>query len=287
MVPAADGDGDQRDNEEIIEQGLPEEPPPPEILEPGEAGAGAGGEADQWNPMEWDRAAEELTWERLLGLDGSLVFLEHVFWVVSLNTLFILIFAFCPYHIGHFTIMGFKLKSGFIGVHFSGLIITMTGYCIIGILLVVLHTLSSLLKFRKAARALGLCYVVVKVALLLVAEILVFPVICGLWLDICSLSLFDATLKDRVQSFQAAPWASVFIHWLIGMVYVFYFASFVILLREILRPGVLWFLRNLNDPDFNPIQEMIHLSLIRHIRRFCASLLSSPSCSASCWSWWC
>ena len=269
VVPAADGDGDQRDNEEIIEQGLPEEPPPPEILEPGEAG----GEADQWNPMEWDRAAEELTWERLLGLDGSLVFLEHVFWVVSLNTLFILIFAFCPYHIGHFTIMGFKLKSGFIGVHFSGLIITMTGYCIIGILLVVLHTLSSLLKFRKAARALGLCYVVVKVALLLVAEILVFPVICGLWLDICSLSLFDATLKDRVQSFQAAPWASVFIHWLIGMVYVFYFASFVILLREILRPGVLWFLRNLNDPDFNPIQEMIHLSLVRHIRRFCASLV--------------
>ena len=32
------------------------------------------------------------------------------------------------------------------------------------------------------------------------------------------------------------------------MVYVFYFASFVILLREVLRPGVLWFLRNLNDP---------------------------------------
>lgn len=28
-----------------------------------------------WNPIEWDRAAEELTWERLLGLDGSLVFL--------------------------------------------------------------------------------------------------------------------------------------------------------------------------------------------------------------------
>lgn len=43
--------------------------------------------------MGWDRAAEELTWERLLGLDGSLIFLEHVFWVVSLNTLFVLIFG--------------------------------------------------------------------------------------------------------------------------------------------------------------------------------------------------
>ena len=278
--PAGDGgvggeQDHQEDREEIIEQGLPEEPPPPEILEPGEAegGGAGGGEADQWNPMEWDRAAEELTWERLLGLDGSLVFLEHVFWVVSLNTLFILIFAFCPYHIGHFTIMGFKLKAGVVGVHFSGLIITMTGYCVIGLLLVLLHSVSSVLRFRKAARALGLCYVVVKVALLLVAEILVFPVICGLWLDICSMSLFDATIKDRFQSFQVAPWASVFIHWLIGMVYVFYFASFVILLREILRPGVLWFLRNLNDPDFNPIQEMIHLSLLRHVRRFCASLV--------------
>ncbi len=51
------------------------------------------GEEGQWNPMEWDRAAEELTWERLLGLDGSLVFLEHVFWVVSLNTLFVLVFG--------------------------------------------------------------------------------------------------------------------------------------------------------------------------------------------------
>ena len=50
-------------------------------------------------------------------------------------------------------------------------------------------------------------------------------------------------MNFRVQSFTTAPWASVFIHWLIGMVYVFYFASFVILLREVLRPGVLWFLR--------------------------------------------
>lgn len=47
----------------------------------GEAGEDAlvGDEAN-WNPMEWDRAAaEELTWARLLGLDGSMVFLEHVF----------------------------------------------------------------------------------------------------------------------------------------------------------------------------------------------------------------
>ena len=81
----------------------------------------------------------------------------------------------------------------------------------------------------------------------------------------------------RLQSFTTAPWASVFIHWLIGTVYVFYFASFVILLREVLRPGVLWFLRNLNDPDFNPIQEMIHLSIPRHMRRYVTLERRAPS----------
>lgn len=68
--------------------------------------------------------------------------------------------------------------------------------------------------------------------------------------------MFDATLKDRKVSFHVAPGTSMFIHWLVGMVYVFYFASFILLLREVLRPGVLWFLRNLNDPEFNPIQEV-------------------------------
>lgn len=68
--------------------------------------------------------------------------------------------------------------------------------------------------------------------------------------------MFDATLKERKNSFNLAPGTSMFVHWLVGMVYVFYFASFILLLREVLRPGVLWFLRNLNDPEFNPIQEV-------------------------------
>ena len=47
----------------------------------------------------------------------------------------------------------------------------------------------------RPKRILGLCYVVVKVSLLTVAEIGVFPVVCGWWLDICSLPLVDATFK--------------------------------------------------------------------------------------------
>ncbi|KAK2579697.1 hypothetical protein KPH14_011044 [Odynerus spinipes] len=233
----------------------------------------AQGEAEEanWNPMDWDRPAEELTWERLLGLDGSLVFLEHVFWVVSLNTLFIMVFAFCPYHIGHFAIAGLGLQEHAAASHFEGLVTTLCGYCVIGVCLVIFHTLAALLGFQRSQRILGLCYVIVKVSLLSVVEIGVLPLVCGWWLDICSLAMFDATLRDRESSFSLAPGTSMFIHWLLGMVYIYYFASFILLLREVLRPGVLWFLRNLNDPDFSPIQEMIHLPILRHVRRLVAS----------------
>ena len=93
--------------------------------------------------------------------------------------------------------MGFKMKHLITGAHFEGMLTTMCGYCVISISLVFLHTAAALLRFRASARIMGLCYVVVKVSLLLVIEIIAFPVICGLWLDICSLSLFDSTLKVR------------------------------------------------------------------------------------------
>ncbi|MCI4377639.1 hypothetical protein PGIGA_G00205790 [Pangasianodon gigas] len=226
-----------------------------------------------WNALEWDRAAEELTWERMLGLDGSLVFLEHVFWVVSLNTLFILVFAFCPYHIGHFSVVGLGFEDYVRASHFEGLITTIVGYVLLAVTLIVCHGLAALVRFQRSRRLLGVCYIVVKVSLLVVVEIGVFPLICGWWLDICSLEMFDASLKDRELSFESAPGTTMFLHWLVGMVYVFYFASFILLLREVLRPGVLWFLRNLNDPDFNPVQEMIHLPIYRHLRRFILSVV--------------
>ncbi|XP_017328398.1 E3 ubiquitin-protein ligase MARCH6 [Ictalurus punctatus] len=226
-----------------------------------------------WNALEWDRAAEELTWERMLGLDGSLVFLEHVFWVVSLNTLFILVFAFCPYHIGHFSVVGLGFEDYVRASHFEGLITTIVGYVLLAVTLILCHGLAALVRFQRSRRLLGVCYIVVKVSLLVVVEIGVFPLICGWWLDICSLEMFDASLKDRELSFESAPGTTMFLHWLVGMVYVFYFASFILLLREVLRPGVLWFLRNLNDPDFNPVQEMIHLPIYRHLRRFILSVV--------------
>uniref|UniRef100_A0A667WZN7 E3 ubiquitin-protein ligase MARCHF6 n=1 Tax=Myripristis murdjan TaxID=586833 RepID=A0A667WZN7_9TELE len=245
------------DDDEEEEEGREEDP----------ADGNNGGQEDlNWNALEWDRAAEELTWERVGTYDS--------FHSISFSTISLLSPpAFCPYHIGHFSVVGLGFEEYIRASHFDGLITTILGYILLAGALIVCHAFASLVRFHRSRRLLGVCYIVVKVSLLVVMEIGLFPLICGWWLDICSLEMFDATLKDREQSFDSAPGTTMFLHWLVGMVYVFYFASFILLLREVLRPGVLWFLRNLNDPDFNPVQEMIHLPVYRHLRRFILSVV--------------
>ena len=63
----------------------------------------------------------------MLGLDGSFVFLEHVFWVISLNTLFILMFAYCPYHLGSGLFKSFQIGSKVSQSHIDGIVYTITG----------------------------------------------------------------------------------------------------------------------------------------------------------------
>uniref|UniRef100_A0A0K0D6B8 RING-type E3 ubiquitin transferase n=1 Tax=Angiostrongylus cantonensis TaxID=6313 RepID=A0A0K0D6B8_ANGCA len=136
------------------------------------------------------------------------------------------------------------------------------GYVAVTAIIYVLHYIVGLIRLSSLYRVLGICFLVLKVFLLVLIEIGFFPIVCGCWMDLCSLKLFSASLSSRAASFAASPTSSVFIHWMIGMVYVFYFASFVLLLREVLRPGVLWFMRNLNDPEFNPIQESLCFTTI-------------------------
>jgi E3 ubiquitin-protein ligase MARCH6 len=54
---------------------------------------------------------------------------------------------------------------------------------------------------------------------------------------------------------------------------MYQFTSFVFVLRELMRPGVFWFLRNPHDPNFNPLREMIEFPMTRHFRRFFFSAL--------------
>jgi hypothetical protein len=134
------------------------------------------------------------------------------------------------------------------------------------------------IRLPRVQSVLGVMYVAIKVGMILAVEAGIFPLLCGWWIDICAFGLFGSTLSSRQESLQKAPGTIMFLHWLAGMIFIFYLASFVMLLREVLRPGVLWFLRNLNDQNFHPIQEMIGLPMQRHLRRFVMSCLMFGVC---------
>ncbi len=63
--------------------------------------------------------------------------------------------AFCPYHIGHFTVVGCRLKPLVSGAHFEGMLVTLCGYCVIALSLVAVHAAVARLRLRKVARMLG------------------------------------------------------------------------------------------------------------------------------------
>ena len=81
---------------------------------------------------------------------------------------------------------------------------------------------------------------VLKVILIISIEMIVFPLYCGLLLDVALLPLFgSATLMSRIEFTMSSPYTSIFIHWFVGTCYMFHFALFVAMCRKLMRTGVL------------------------------------------------
>ncbi|PVH94153.1 hypothetical protein DM02DRAFT_573350, partial [Periconia macrospinosa] len=113
---------------------------------------------------------------------------------------------------------------------------------------------------------------VLKVILIISIEMLVFPLYCGLLLDIALLPLFkDANIYSRWQFTRQNPWTSGFVHWFIGTCYMFHFALFVSMCRKILRKGVLYFIRDPDDPTFHPVREVLERSVTTQLRKIAFS----------------
>ncbi|KAI8366334.1 hypothetical protein EDC96DRAFT_508584 [Choanephora cucurbitarum] len=97
-----------------------------------------------------------------------------------------------------------------------------------------------------------------KVLFFILIELVVFPTVCGFLLDLATLPLFaQASVLNRYAFHLKSPYSSYFLHWFLGTGVLFYFAIFITVCREIIRPGVMWFIRDPNDPQFHPVQEMV------------------------------
>lgn len=81
---------------------------------------------------------------------------------------------------------------------------------------------------------------VMKVIVIIGIEMIVFPLYCGILLDVALLPLFEnTTLTSRLMFTVGSPLTSLFVHWFIGTCYMFHFALFVSMCRKIMRSGVL------------------------------------------------
>ena len=99
---------------------------------------------------------------------------------------------------------------------------------------------------------------VMKVIVIIGIEMLVFPLYCGLLLDIALLPLFvNATVASRIAFIMRSPLTGIFIHWFVGTCYMFHFALFVSICRKIMRKGVLYFIRDPDDPTFHPVRDVL------------------------------
>ena len=115
---------------------------------------------------------------------------------------------------------------------------------------------------------------VMKVIFIISIEMIVFPLYCGILLDIALLPLCEgATVLLRVDWTLQSPWTSGFVHWFIGTCYMFHFALFVSMCRKIMRNGVLYFIRDPDDPTFHPVRDVLERNVSTQLRKITFSAL--------------
>ncbi|VVB10430.1 unnamed protein product [Arabis nemorensis] len=111
-----------------------------------------------------------------------------------------------------------------------------------------------------------------RVAFFVIFMLGVWPLMCGWLLDFSTVRMFGKTMYHRVQFLSVSPLASSLVHWVVGIMYMLQISMFVSLLRGVLRPGVLYFLRDPADPNYNPFRDLIDDPVHKHARRFLLSV---------------
>lgn len=120
--------------------------------------------------------------------------------------------------------------------------------------------------FRETAKQFG---TIVKFVFILSIELVLFPFFCGLLLLGSLVDIFGTTGSAQgAWDFMAVyPVTSFFLLWFVGTVYMFHFAMFVSMCREIVRPGVLFFIRDPNDPQNHPVKEILDRPVATQMRK--------------------
>ena len=109
---------------------------------------------------------------------------------------------------------------------------------------------------------------VLKVVVIITIELVSFPIFCGILIDLACLPLFpNASISSRLAFAQRFTFTATFLHWFTGTLYMFHFAMFVSMCRDLVRAGTLYFIRDPNDPQFHPIREILERPTVHQLRK--------------------
>ncbi|KAH7924153.1 hypothetical protein BV22DRAFT_1091457 [Leucogyrophana mollusca] len=152
------------------------------------------------------------------------------------------------------------------------------GYVVVGLLLALYLNIFTMGNARSAGRAVRNAVrqqlLVVKVAMFIIIELVVFPLGCGLMLDACTVWVFpEATFQSRAAFFAQAPLTALFYHWVAGTMFMYQFAILLAGCRGIMRPGAMWFIKDPQDQNFHPIRDILDRPTFTQFRKLLVSAL--------------
>ncbi|KAI0048750.1 hypothetical protein FA95DRAFT_1007728 [Auriscalpium vulgare] len=150
------------------------------------------------------------------------------------------------------------------------------GYGAVGLLLAFYLNVLTVGSVKSAGRAVRSAVrqqlLVVKVAAFIVIELVLFPLGCGINLDLCSIWLFpEASLQSRLAFLKYAPLTATFYHWVVGTMFMYQFAILLAGCRTIMRPGAMWFIKDPADPNFHPIRDILERPALVQLRKLSVS----------------
>ncbi|KDE03706.1 hypothetical protein MVLG_05837 [Microbotryum lychnidis-dioicae p1A1 Lamole] len=113
-----------------------------------------------------------------------------------------------------------------------------------------------------------------KVCFFVAVEIILFPASCGLLVNLSTYPLFPgASLATRLNYLHAAPFSGFFLTWLAGTIFMFSFSAAIDAVREVVRPGLIWFIKDPQSHDFHPIREILERSSWTQAKKIFTSML--------------
>ncbi|CDO76301.1 hypothetical protein BN946_scf184917.g17 [Trametes cinnabarina] len=150
------------------------------------------------------------------------------------------------------------------------------GYGVVGILIAIYLNVLTVGSMRSAGRAVRSAIrqqlLVVKVAAFIIIELVIFPLGCGIMLDVCSVWMFPTgTFRSRAAFLLYAPLRAIFYHWVLGTMFMYQFAVLLSGCRGIMRPGAMWFIKDPQDQNFHPIRDILERPTLVQLRKLLLS----------------